>query len=60
MALTGWLWVYVTFRLGWVWDLDSAGLVSIAIQRYGDVVDFLGEVFLVANVVCPANKGLVD
>ena len=41
-------------------SLDTAGLVSIAMQRCGDVVEFLGEVFLVADVVCPANKGLVD
>ena len=41
-------------------SLDTAGLVSIAMQRCGDVMEFLGEVFLVADVVCPANKGLVD
>ena len=41
-------------------SLDTAGLVSIAMQRCGDVVEFLGEVFLVADVVCPANEGLVD
>ena len=41
-------------------SLDPAGLVSVAMQRCGDVVEFLGEVFLVADVVCPANEGLVD
>ena len=41
-------------------SLDAARLVSIAMQCCGNVVEFLGEVFLVADVVCPANEGLVD
>ena len=41
-------------------SLDTAGLVSIAMQRCGDVVEFLDEVFLVADVVCPMDEGLVD
>ena len=40
--------------------LDLAGLVSVALQCLGDVVEFLGELILVTDVVCSADEGLVD
>ena len=35
-------------------------LVSIAMQHCGDVVECLGDVILVVDVVCPTDEGLVD
>ena len=40
--------------------LDLAGLVTVALQCCVDVVEFLAELIPVTDVVCPADKGLVD
>ena len=43
-----------------VLSLGLAWLVTVALQCRGDVVEFLGQVFLVADIVCSANQGLLD